>query len=362
MPAPLHTIRVDLGHRSYDIQIGYQQLDHCGERIVTARPGLSRAVVITDTHVAPLYADRVQQSLQAAGLPTDVVPIPAGEPSKCPAVAQKLWQSLLEKAADRQSCVVALGGGVVGDLAGFVAATFARGIPLIQLPTSLLAQVDSSVGGKVGINLPTAKNMVGCFWQPVHVEIDLAVLDSLPPREFAAGMAEVIKYGVIADAVFFQRLEAQTTAITHQDTGALANMVARCCQIKADVVQADEYERTGQRAVLNYGHTFAHALESATKYDSYLHGEAVAIGMMCAARLAHQLGMIDQGVCDRQQALLAAFQLPTELPPVDAEQFMALMRQDKKATEGQIRLVLPARLGHVVVRDDVEDAAIKSVL
>ncbi len=271
--------------------------------------------------------------------------VPAGEPSKSVQQAADLWTQLLAAGADRRSLVLALGGGVVGDLAGFVAATFARGIPFVQLPTSLLAQVDSSVGGKVGINLPGGKNMVGAFWQPRFVLIDLAVLKTLPPREFNAGMAEVIKYGVIADEEFFGFLEDQQAQILRRDPATLQYVVAKCCRIKADVVRDDEREHSGRRAILNYGHTFGHALEALTGYDRFIHGEAIAIGMMSAAKLAERMGRCAIQLKQRQEALLQAFDLPTEMPPCNKDQFLELMAHDKKAEDGQLRLILPSRLG-----------------
>jgi 3-dehydroquinate synthase len=249
--------------------------------------------------------------------------------------------------------VLAIGGGVVGDLAGFVASTFARGLQFFQVPTTLLAQVDSSVGGKVGINLPGAKNMVGAFWQPRGVRIDVDVLATLPDREYRAGLAEVVKYGVILDAEFFAFLEQSVAAINAHDPAVLTRVIERCCRLKADVVEQDECELTGLRAVLNYGHTFAHAFEAAGAYGLLLHGEAVAIGMECAARLAHRMNRIDDEFLSRQTALLTALHLPTEVPDFDGDELVRIMRRDKKVDEGQLRFVLPARLGHVELVKDV---------
>jgi 3-dehydroquinate synthase len=263
---------------------------------------------------------------------------------------------LLDQGADRQTVVVALGGGVVGDLAGFVAATFGRGLRFVQIPTTLLAQVDSSVGGKVGINLPGGKNMVGAFWQPRGVLIDVTVLGTLPDREFRAGLAEVVKYGVIRDAEFFAYLEANVEPINARDAAVLTHIVERCCRLKADVVEQDEREETGLRSILNYGHTFCHAFEAATGYEQLLHGEGVAIGMMCAARLAERLGRVDDAFVERQNRLLEAFQLPLEVPDVDREELVELMYRDKKVERGRLRFVLPTRLGHVeLVRDVATD-------
>jgi 3-dehydroquinate synthase len=269
---------------------------------------------------------------------------------------------MLEEGSDRKSTVVAVGGGVVGDLAGFIAATFARGLDFVQVPTTLLAQVDSSVGGKVGINLPGAKNMVGCFWQPRGVLIDVDVLQSLPEREFSAGMAEVVKYGVIQDAEFFGFLERHVDAINARDAAVLTQIVERCCRLKADVVEQDERELTGVRAILNYGHTFCHALEAATGYETLLHGEGVAIGMLCASRLAERLGRIDATLTKRQKDLLESFGLPTALPEVSHEELIELMYHDKKVERGKLRFVLPSRLGHVEVVRDVSSDDIRTAL
>ena len=249
----------------------------------------------------------------------------------------------------RDALVVGLGGGVVGDLAGFVAATYARGVSFLQVPTTLLAQVDSSVGGKVGINLSSAKNMVGAFWQPVGVLIDIEVLATLPDREYVAGLAEVIKYGVIADAPFFDLLEQNQARLVDRDETHLRDVIARCCEIKAEVVAEDETERAGRREILNYGHTFAHAIEVLTGYGKWLHGEAVSVGMMCAMEMAVRLGRVEARDLERQRALLTDVGLPTTLPKLDLDRFLALMRTDKKARDGQIRLVLPTRVGEVEV-------------
>ncbi len=355
------TVAVSLGDRSYEIHVGNGLLRQIGSQLA-AIDDISRVIVITDSHVGALYAETVQASLRTAELPFDLLTVKAGEKSKRVETADSLWQQVLSVGADRQAVVVALGGGVVGDLAGFVAATFGRGVRFVQLPTSLLAQVDSSVGGKVGINLADAKNIVGCFWQPVHVSIDLEVLHTLPDNEFAAGMAEVIKYGVIHDAAFFAQLENDIEQIEQRDSATLATIVARCCQIKAEVVAADEREETGVRAILNYGHTFGHALESLTGYSTYLHGEAVAIGMTCAAKLAVKLGMIEPSILDRQTTLLEKANLPTRMPTQDLDDFLTAMGRDKKTVNQQIRLVLPDRLGHVVLRDDVAQSDIRSAI
>ena len=259
--------------------------------------------------------------------------------------------------------MVAVGGGVIGDVAGMAAATYARGVPLVQVPTTLLAQVDSSVGGKVGVNLSTAKNQVGAFWQPVLVVADPETLDTLPPREYRAGLAEVAKYGLALDSEFFEFLESSAEALLERRTSELQAAIARSCRLKADIVTRDEREQSGQRAVLNYGHTFAHALESATGYGEFLHGEAVSIGMQCAARLARALGRIGDDFVERQGALLRSLQLPTEIPThVDPGELLAAMRHDKKVAHGKLRFVLPTRLGHVELVDQVPEAEIRSAI
>ncbi|MGI9454997.1 MAG: 3-dehydroquinate synthase family protein, partial [Aeoliella sp.] len=242
------------------------------------------------------------------------------------------------------------------------AATFARGLPFLQVPTTLLAQVDSSVGGKVGINLPEAKNIVGAFWQPIGVLIDVDVLSTLPDREFAAGMAEVVKYGVILDEQFFAYLETNLAAINARDEKVLTQIVERSCRLKADVVEADELEQSGRRAILNYGHTFGHAFEAATHYGELLHGEAIAIGMVCASRLAEQMGRVDSECTDRQIALFRGLGLPTEPPEIDPEESMRLMWHDKKVADGQIRFVLPKRLGEVELVDEAPPTKVVEVL
>lgn len=345
------TVHVNLGPRSYDIEIGSGNLSSA-VKFCDAQSDDAHCVVITDSNVAPLHEQPLVQALEEAGAEVMSIEVESGEASKAPEVAEGLWEDLLDGGADRKSVVIALGGGVVGDLAGFVAATFARGLRFVQIPTTLLAQVDSSVGGKVGINLPRGKNMVGAFWQPRGVTIDVDVLKTLPDREYRAGLAEVVKYGVIQDAEFFEYLENNVTAVNHRQPNALTHIVERCCRLKADVVEQDEREETGVRSMLNYGHTFGHSFEAATDYEELLHGEGVAIGMMCAARLAARLGRVDAAFVERQRALLEAFHLPLDVPDVDRDELIELMYRDKKAERGQLRFVLPTRLGHVeLVRD-----------
>jgi 3-dehydroquinate synthase len=355
------TIRVALGQRSYDIEIGRGNVDRLAV-FIGEHHRFSRAVVITDTNVVSLHAAEVVRRLNAAGLPADVLSVPAGEASKCVAEADRLWNELARLGADRKTVVVAVGGGVIGDLAGFVAASYARGLALIQVPTTLLAQVDSSVGGKVGVNLPAAKNMVGAFWQPAGVLIDLDVLRTLPEREYRSGLAEVVKYGVILDADFFAFLEQNAVALNARDPAALEHAVAQSCRLKAQVVEQDEREESDLRAILNYGHTFCHAIETVAGYGQFLHGEAVAIGMIAASRLAESLGRIGHEVTRRQAELLVRLGLAIEPPELDVEQLLAAMQRDKKAERGRLRFVLPRRLGQVEVVGDIEGNLVRQAI
>jgi 3-dehydroquinate synthase len=361
------TLQVALGDRSYEIVIAETGLAGFGaalagwlaRRNTPAKPG-QLAVVVTDDNVRDRHADAVAQSLRRSGWDPRVVSLTPGEQTKSQEFAGQLYDRLVEWQADRQTVVIAVGGGVIGDLAGFVAATYARGLPFVQAPTTLLAQVDSSVGGKVGINHPRGKNLIGAFYQPLGVYIDTALLETLPVRDYRSGLAEVIKYGVILDGAFFEFLEGNVDAIHRRAPDVLGRIVARCCRLKGDVVEQDEFERSGQRAVLNYGHTFAHAFEALYGYGELLHGEAVSIGMVYASRLAERLGRIPQAITERQIALLEAVGLPVRLPEKNRPAVTALlgaMRLDKKSVGGELRFILPTNLGHVelvpVVEKDV---------
>ena len=354
-------ISVALGERSYDIEVGRGNLAHAAE-FVRTHGRCTQAIVITDSNVRTLYATRVGQSLAEAGIRADVLTVAAGEESKSVDTAAHLWNECASLGADRKTIIIAVGGGVIGDLAGFVAATYARGLSFLQIPTTLLAQVDSSVGGKVGINLPSAKNIVGAFWQPAGVLIDLQVLATLPDREYRAGLAEVVKYGVILDADLFAYLENNVPKIRTRDPDVLETIVARCIRLKADVVEQDERELAGLRAVLNYGHTFGHAIETVSGYGKYLHGEAVAIGMMCAARLSELLGRTTNELTSRQELLLKAFDLPTSLAGLSDALLLAAMHRDKKAEHGKLRFVLPTRLGHVELVGGIDEKSVLRVL
>ena len=361
MSTPTQTVNVNLAERSYDIEIGSGNLEHVGP--VFSRLGkVSHAVLITDENVQEPHAVRVAESLTGESIEVDMVAVEPGEPTKSIEMAAGLWEGMLELGADRKTVVVAVGGGVVGDLAGFIAATYARGVRFFQVPTSLLAQVDSSVGGKVGVNLPEAKNMVGAFLQPLGVLIDTATLQTLPPREYHAGLGEVVKYGVILDAELFDYLEANLSGLIDRDHEVLAHVITRCCRLKADVVEKDEREETGLRAVLNYGHTFAHALEALAGYGELLHGEAVAIGMLCASRLAERLGRVDADLTRRQHELLATLGLPVEAPDLDRDQILDAMAHDKKVQHGRLRFVLPSKMGHVELVGDVDEADVRAAL
>lgn len=362
MPDPTTTVRVNLAERSYDILIGSGLLNELPQ-FIGERCDASHVVLITDENVDALHGDRAGDFLSEAGMEVNVMVVDPGEPSKASEVAADLWETMLAEGADRGSVVLAVGGGVVGDLAGFVAATYARGLKFFQAPTTLLAQVDSSVGGKVGINLPGAKNMVGAFWQPHGVLIDVDVLSTLPDREYRAGLAEVVKYGVIMDPEFFGLLEASVEQLNSRDPNTLTQVIARCCRLKADVVEEDEREVSGRRAILNYGHTYCHALEAATGYTELLHGEGVAIGMVCASTLAESLGMIAPEATARQKRLLEQLGLPITVPThLAAADLLSLMWRDKKVSGGQLRFVLPSRIGSVELVDSpAQDQILDSV-
>lgn len=368
-PIPPHrtTVRVELGPRSYPIAIEPGALRRIAEILSAWRTNTSAgtALIVTDTNLAGTRGETAQSALRHAGWNVGLQTIPAGEPSKSLPVLESIYDALVDLRADRKAIVIALGGGVVGDVAGFAAATYNRGLPFVQVPTSLLAMVDSSVGGKVGINHPKGKNLIGAFHQPLGVLIDPDVLATLPDREYRGGLAEVVKYGVILDADFFTFLEANAQAINRRDPAALSHVIARSCRLKADVVEQDEYETSGLRAILNYGHTFGHAFEALAGYGALTHGEAVAIGMVYASRLAERRALIDPDTTARQVALLTAFGLPTTLPPdltFPHDQVLSRMRLDKKSTAGRLRFILPTCLGQVRLFDDVPEPDVTAVL
>ena len=340
------TVQVSLAERSYPIHIG-QDLSSAFPKWLSERCPKSRhAVVISDANVSS-FAERYSSELTHSKYRISKLTIPSGEGSKSLNEAARLWEAMLDEHTDRGSVVVAIGGGVVGDLAGFVAASFTRGLPLVQIPTTLLSHVDSSVGGKTGVNLPKAKNMVGAFWQPSLVVIDTDSLNTLPQREFVSGLAEVLKYGVILIPDLLDYLEQHVTSVLRKDAAAISHLIAESCKAKASVVQHDERETTGLRAILNYGHTFAHALESVVGYGQLLHGEAVSIGMHMAACLAYQLKRIPWSFVERQRKLLVALQLPTQFLDAEPNKLWSAMQHDKKVEHGQLRFILPTRFGHV---------------
>lgn len=366
------TVQVYLGPRSYDVYIVTDFLSSLATGIEPwfedkpgMKPGERKALVITDKHVKQPHGETVFNSLTDGGWQCEMYVMEPGELSKSLSVVSEIYDQLVAMKAGRQTVVFAVGGGVVGDTAGFVAATYTRGVAFVQIPTTLLAHVDSSVGGKVGINHPQGKNLIGAFHQPLGVVIDTATLNTLPERDYKAGLAEVIKYGVILDEDFFAYLEGNIAGLNEREPSVMQTIIARSCRLKADVVEQDEYEETGLRAVLNYGHTFAHAFEALCQYGELLHGEAVAIGMLYASRLAQQLGMIEESVTTRQHALLEAVGLPTTLPEglnLSIEDMLGRMKLDKKAVSGQLRFVLPTRIGEVKVIKDVSEDDVRTVL
>ncbi len=361
MASQRHRVDVNLGSRSYPILIGPGLLDDAGATLAD-HLGARRVLVIADQAVAGHYGRRLRDSLAGEGLTVVVETIPSGEASKSLAQAERLWKACAEHRIDRSDAIVAFGGGVCGDLAGFVAACWMRGVRFVQIPTTLLAMVDSSVGGKTGINSEFGKNLIGAFNQPACVLIDPRLLSTMEPREYRAGLAEVLKYGVIRDAAFFQWQEAHAEALAAVDPEAVAYAVSLSCRIKAEYVSEDEFER-GVRAHLNYAHTFGHALERDTAYARYLHGEAVAIGMRMAASLASDLGLLeDPGLVERQDRLLNAYRLPlTHAVPDPAGAARRLAQHchlDKKVAHGRTRFILPRRIGAVAIGEAPDEDAV----
>ena len=344
------TLIVDLGERSYPIHIGERVLD----RADLLAPHLEgrRAVVVTNATLAPLYADRLERTLAAAGATAGRIVIPDGEAHKAWPTLDAVFGELLGMRADRKSVIVALGGGVVGDLAGFAAASYQRGIDFVQVPTTLLAQVDSSVGGKTGINHPLGKNMIGAFHQPLAVLADTGTLASLPDREYRSGLAEVVKYGAIHDADFFAWLEDNLDALLAREEAALVHAIHRSCEVKAEIVALDERE-SGPRALLNFGHTFGHAIETVQGYGKWLHGEAVAAGMAMAARFSVRLGLLEPAEADRLEGFLLRAKLPAQPPRMEPGAWLDAMGRDKKNESGRITLILLDALG----RARIEKAA-----
>jgi len=345
----MDTITVDLGLRSYKIFIEEQLLDQAGASIDSLL-GKRNTVIITNTTIAPLYADRLATALNASGFMPSIIELPDGEQFKTLDQIQHIYSKMLTAALDRKSLLIALGGGVIGDMAGFAAATFMRGIDFIQVPTTLLAQVDSSVGGKTGVNLTEGKNLVGAFHQPRMVLIDPQVLRTLNVRELQSGTAEVIKTAIIHDALFFEYLEKNVEKIASVDMTVLQHIITICCRIKATITSEDETEQ-GIRAFLNFGHTIGHAIETLTRYETYTHGEAVAIGMAAIAQLSLKMGFCCKSDADRIIALLQLAGLPTTLPLFSATDYVAAILKDKKKAVDTIKMVFLKKIGEVFLRE-----------
>lgn len=355
----MQTLKVELANRSYPIHIGRNLLSDASLIL----PYLKRknVAIVTNTTVAPLYLDKLRDSLQAAGVTVISIILPDGEAYKNSATLNTIYDALLQNRCERSTTLIALGGGVIGDLTGYAAATYLRGVPFIQIPTTLLSQVDSSVGGKTGINHPLGKNMIGAFYQPQLVLADIDTLQTLPAREFSAGMAEVIKYGLIRDATFFDWLEINMANLMQLDVATLSYAIFRSCQNKAEVVAKDEHEQ-GDRALLNLGHTFGHAIENAMGYGVWLHGEAVAAGSMMAADLSQRMGWLTQAEVTRIQNSFEAANLPITPPNLGAERYLDLMGLDKKVENGKIRLILQQGIGKSVITSNYDAQKLKETL
>ena len=355
-------VHINLAERSYPIVIGDRLLGH--PATYQHLPAAACALVVSNTTVAPLYAAQLTRALETKYAKVLLVTLPDGEAHKDWPTLQLIFDALLENGCDRKTVLFALGGGVVGDMTGFAAASYMCGVPFVQLPTTLLAQVDSSVGGKTAINHPLGKNMIGAFYQPLQVVCDLDVLATLPPRELSAGLAEIIKYGPIADMAFLDWIETSLDALMAKEPAALAHAIKRSCEIKAWVVGQDERE-SGLRAILNFGHTFGHAIESGLGYGAWLHGEGVGCGMVMAAHLSQRLGLVDQAFVERLTRLIDRAGLPVKGPVLsetdNAGRYLDLMRVDKKSEAGEIRFVLIDGPGKAVVRG-APDALVRQVI
>lgn len=354
-------VEVNLGVNSYTIYIGNKNhnssdtfgLPELGQLLI--EKGLThKSAVITNPTVNQYYGEIVKDSIQQKGIGAKIIEIPDGEKYKSYESAYELYGKMIDYKMDRTSTVISLGGGVIGDLSGFVAATYMRGISFVQIPTTLLAQVDASVGGKVAINHPKGKNLIGAFYQPKFVLIDLSALDSLPMRDIRSGMAELIKHGMIMDRPLFEKIESEIHKVLDLDKSLMIELVAQSCRDKGKIVEEDEKE-AGIRAILNYGHTFAHAIEALTDYKEYRHGEAVSIGMACAGKLAVDIGLLDEKEHRRQVELLDVIGLPTEFPEIASEEVLKTMYLDKKVRNGKLRFVLQKSIGEVIITDEVSD-------
>jgi 3-dehydroquinate synthase len=354
------TVTVALGERAYPIYLGQNILDKLPEMI--RETGVRGTLgIVTDSNVGPLYAAQVSERLEAAGFRVAVHAMAAGEPNKRLSAVEDICGTFLAEGLDRTSLVVALGGGVVGDVAGYAAASFMRGIPFVQIPTTIVAQVDSSVGGKTGVNHPLGKNTIGAFHQPLGVLIDMTLLQTLPDRELRAGLAEAIKHGIIADEDLFSYMEANAHRVLEGDLEALAVPVKRSCEIKAAVVAEDEKEH-GARANLNYGHTFGHAIESVTNYETFLHGEAIALGMVAAGALSKELGLVDDSFVSRQRQIFDSYGLPVSWDALPVDDVIHAMQKDKKVRAGTLKFIVSDGIGHVLHRTDITESQVRTAL
>lgn len=355
----MQTLKVELANRSYPIHIGRNLLTNASLIL----PYLKRkhVAIVTNTTVAPLYLDKLSQALQAEGVKVIPIILPDGEAYKNAETLNTIYDVLLQNRCERSTTIIALGGGVIGDLTGYAAATYLRGVPFIQIPTTLLSQVDSSVGGKTGINHPLGKNMIGAFYQPQLVLADIDTLQTLPAREFSAGVAEVIKYGLIRDADFFDWLETNMASLIQLNEQVLSYAIYRSCQNKAEVIAKDEHEQ-GERALLNLGHTFGHAIENAMGYGVWLHGEAVAAGTMMAADLSHRTGWLSANEVIRIKNSFESASLPVTAPNLGADKYLDLMGLDKKVENGKIRLILQQGIGKAVITSDYDADKLKETL
>ncbi len=349
----MNKLRIDLADRSYDILIGRSFLPKLGDFL----PNFSdykRSLIVTNPAIHRLYGETLKKALQQIGLESDIFEIPEGETHKTIQIAQTVYDHLVDSQCDRRTLMFALGGGVVGDLTGFVAATYQRGVPYVQVPTSLLAQVDSSVGGKTAVNHPKGKNLIGAFYQPKTVIIDLETLKTLPDIEFRAGLAEIIKYGVIEDPNLFSYLEDHVDQVLSKDAETLIHIIKTSCSIKAKVVEKDETE-SNYRMVLNFGHTFGHAIEALSQYSRYKHGEAVAMGMVYAAKLSQSLGKCLQETVERIEGLIKQFNLPTQWPEYSKDKYLDAMYLDKKVRDKKMKFILVKEIGKVEIVDHVTE-------
>jgi len=354
-------VDVALGAKSYAVVVERGVLTTVGARLRALGVG-SRAALVTSASILRLYGKPVTESLEDAGFTVTVVDVPEGESAKTLAVAERCWNALLAAGLDRTSTVVALGGGAVGDLAGFVAATYMRGLNFVQIPTTVLAQVDASIGGKTAIDHPTAKNLVGAFYQPRLVLIDTSTAATLPARDFRSGFAEIVKHGIVLDGAYFEDLERSVKEILTRDGGTLERIVGGSCRLKARVIERDPEEKSELRFALNYGHTVGHALEAATAFGRFTHGEAVSLGIVAEARLAARLGMASAETAERQERLLSALGLPVRIADVDVDAVMAATRRDKKSRDGRVPFVLAPAIGEFRVVYDVAPDDVRAVL